>query len=195
MMREIWEKEKEDKVCAVDLDGVLVDYPKCWIDFVNKETQNEFETLDQMKMILSYKYYKDLKAQYRRSGIKAKLPAKESACKFVKKLQENNYKVILLTSRPYRLYREIWKDTMAWLKTNKITPDGIIWESEKHWAVLKEFPYLKFLVEDNAEIANQVAKLGYKVYVMDNEYNQQELAVNCFRVNELEQILFQERIK
>jgi len=192
MMRKIWQLEKNSKVCAIDLDGVLVDYPKCWVDFINKETEKKFNNLHEVKNNLSYNKYKTLKIKYRTCGIKASLPAIEGASEFIKKLKQAGYKVIILTSRPYRKHREIWSDTTKWLKKNKIDADGIIWEQEKHWAVLREFPYLKFLAEDNAEIANQVARLGYKVYLFDNEYNKQRLEKNCFRVKKLSQIIYNE---
>jgi len=189
MMREVWDREKTEKVCAIDLDGVLVDYPKCWIDYINKETPHTFTTLTTAKEVLSYAEYKTLKAKYRTSGYKRTLPAIKGASKFIKDLQEKGYQVVILTSRPYRLYRRIWRDTVDWLNDHDIKPDGIIWEAEKHWAVLKEFPYLKFLVEDNAKLGNQVAKLGYKVYILDNEYNRQKLENNCSRVFRLDDII------
>ena len=45
MMQDIWKLEREAKICAIDIDGVLVDYPKCWIDFCNKETNKVFFNL------------------------------------------------------------------------------------------------------------------------------------------------------
>ena len=47
---------------------------------------------------------------------------------------------------------------------------------------------------DNAEIANQVARLGYKVYVLDNIYNQQPLEKNCSRIFNLSEIIKSEVI-
>jgi len=193
-MQEIWRLEKEQKVCSIDVDGILVNYPFCWIEFINKKSDNNFSNLSEAKKGLSYSEYRILKIQYRESGAKATLPVIKGASKFVKILQENGFKVILMTARPYRKHRRIWKDTMEWLKTNNINPDGMIWQKEKHWSVLQEFPYMSFMVEDNAEIANQVARIGYKVYVLDNEYNKQKLEKNCSRVFSLEEILKSEVI-
>lgn len=187
--KELWESEKAQKVTAIDLDGCLIKYPECWIDFVNLELKSNFKTLNEMKEVLTYNQYKKIKKKYRTCGVKTSLPAKKNAKKLIDTLRNNGYKIIILTSRPYREHREIWRDTMAWLKNNKIEIDGIIWEKEKHWAVLKEFPYMNFMVEDNAEIANQVARIGYKVYVVDNEYNQQPLEKNCSRIFDLEEII------
>jgi len=185
----LWEEEKNAKVCAIDLDGVLVDYPKCWIDFINAETKNKFKSLYEAKEILIYNDYKRIKKKYRTCEVKATLPIKTNALEFITALKKDDFKIILLTSRPYRQYREIWKDTTIWLRNNGIDIDGIIWDEEKHWAVLREFPYIRFMVEDNAEIANQVARVGYKVYVVDNEYNHQPLEKNCSRVFDLLDII------
>lgn len=190
----LWEKEKEQKIAAIDIDGCLVDYPKCWVDWLNKETGKKYKNLNEAKEKLSYNAYKTLKAKYRTCGVKSNLPLKPNTEKFFEELRKANYLIILLTSRPYRQHREIWRDTIKWLNSNNLLVDGIIWEKEKHLAVMKEFPYLSFMVEDNAEIANQVAKLGYKVYVVDNEYNQQRLEKNCFRITDLMQIIKNEVI-
>lgn len=192
--KENWEREKDQKVAAIDLDGVLVDYPKCWVNWVNTNTQNKFKDLNEMKSSLTYDEYRKLKKTYRTVGVKAMVPAVKDASNFVRTLQEHEYKVIILTSRPYRIYREIYNATLKWLENNKINPDGIIWDAQKHYAVLREFPYLKFMVEDNAELANQVARLGYKVYLLDNMYNKQPLENTCQRVFSLKQILQCENI-
>jgi len=195
-MKEIWAREKEKKVVAVDLDGVLVQYPECWIDYVNKKIKKNFKDLGEMKDMLSYSEYRKLKRLYRTDGSKANLPAVEGATKFISGLQNAGYKIVIITSRPYHLYHEIYDATVRWLRNNKISPDfGIIWDAQKHWAVLREFPFLKFLVEDNAEIANQVARLGYKVYLLDNIYNRQPLEKNCQRIFSLDEILRCEVLK
>jgi uncharacterized HAD superfamily protein len=188
-MRDFWDREKEQKVCSVDLDGVLVSYPDCWVSWVNLNQHTAFKDLNEMKSKLPYNKYRELKKDYRVCGVKASLPAVKDAALFIKTLQDNGFKVIILTARPYRQYREIYDYTMQWLESNSIKPNGIIWEEEKHWTVLREFPYLRFMVEDNATIANQCASLGYKVYLLNNQYNQQPLENCCQRVFSLKDIL------
>lgn len=188
-MRDFWNRERDMKVAAVDIDGVLVDYPKCWVDWVNLNQHTAFKDLNEMKAKLPYNKYRELKKEYRTCGYKASLPVIKDAALFVKTLQTNGFKVILLTTRPYRKYREIYDYTMQWLETNNIKCNGIIWEEDKHWVVLREFPFLRFMVEDNAEIANQVARLGYKVYLLDSQYNRQSLENCCQRVFSLKDIL------
>ena len=189
MMKEVWRLQKNEKVAAIDIDGILTDYPFCWVDFINKTLKKKFKDLTEVKKGLSFFEYKRLKIIYRTQGFKKNLPAMKGATEFVKRLQKKGFKVILLSARPVIQHREIQNDTLEWLKKNDINPDAIIWDKDKHWAVLKEFPYLSFMVEDNAEIANQVARINYKVYVLDNPYNQQPLAPYAQRVFSLEDIL------
>lgn len=194
-MKEVWEQEKAQKICAFDIDGVISDYPKCWIQFANKKLKTKYKYLNDLKQGVSYWEYKKLKGEYRSSGYKRTLPIKRNISECINKFQKQGYKVILLTARPFRQYRNLYRDTLDWLEIHKIKPNGIIWEKEKHWAVLQQFPYLKFMVEDNAEIANQVAKLGYKVYLVDNEYNRQPTEKNVVRVKDASSIYYNEVIE
>ena len=44
---------------------------------------------------------------------------------------------------------------------------------------------MEFMVEDNRLIANIMSKLGYKVFLMNNEYNKGAIGENVRRVNNL----------
>jgi len=44
------------------------------------------------------------------------------------------------------------------------------------------------MIEDNAESANKIAELGYKVYLMDNEYNQQPTHEKVIRIKSLKEV-------
>ena len=182
------------KVCAIDLDGVLCRYPGDWLRFINKEKKEKFADLNEAKSNLSFHDYKDLKLKYRKSGIKAKIRAVKDASLLTESLELLGYTIIILTARPIYQIPEVFRDTLAWLKTNEIKYDLLFaGGKDKHIQIIKYFKDLKFMVEDNAEIANNVAELGYKVYLMDNPYNQQDLKQGVVRINQLTEVIENER--
>ena len=178
------------KICAIDLDGCLCQYPKAWVDFVNEklDVADKFKDLNQIKEEISFKKYKDLKQQYRTSGIKATLPIIKGASEFTHRLKADGYMIIILTARPFYQIKEVFRDTLYWFKQNNIAHDLVFAGADKHIKILKYFEELEFMVEDNAGIANKVAKAGYKVYLVDNKYNQQKIEPNVIRIKKLSEV-------
>jgi uncharacterized HAD superfamily protein len=181
------------KICALDLDGVLCEYPTEWVKFANSKIHvigKEIPkyNLKELKDVLSFNQYKKIKFQYRTSGIKAHLPAVRNASRLTNELSALGYTVVILTARPIYEIKEVMRDTLFWLKNNKIKYDLLFCGKDKHVQILKYFPELDFMVEDNSEIANSVAKLGYKVFLMDNEYNRQPLVKGVIRIKYLREV-------
>ncbi|KKL53812.1 hypothetical protein LCGC14_2271690 [marine sediment metagenome] len=176
------------KIVAIDLDGCLCVYPDAWVNYINQKTINNFTDLNQVKNKISFAEYKKLKQKYRTSGIKAKLPKITGATKLTKRLKKLGYTIIILTARPIYEIPEVFRDTLSWLKTNKIVYDLLFAASDKHIKILKYFPNINFIVEDNAAVANNIAKLGYKVFLLDNIYNQQKLIKGVKRIKKLSEV-------
>ena len=127
----------------------------------------------------------DIKDLYRKSGAKQGVKVHDCAKQLIAELKEMGYSVVLLTKRPYKKYLRIFADTKINLDNNGIQYDAILFDSEKHKVIVKEFPNLKFMVEDNKSIANEVGSWGTDVFLIDNIYNQGKLDQNVTRVNSL----------
>lgn len=170
--------DKDAKVAGIDIDGVLGDYENWFLKYCKDVHNLEYSTIKELKNGIHISDYEDIKSQYRQSGWKAKMPPCISASKFTHSLKEKGYKVLILTARPYKEYYTIYPDTLKFLNDNDIYFDGIIFNEEKHLKIIKEFPNLSFMVEDDIEVAKQISKLGYKVYLKINEFNYDEFVEN-----------------
>ncbi len=159
--------DKDEKIAAVDIDGVLGEYPFWFLEFVRARVGQKFNSLEEAKAGLGTIYYERLKSDYRQSGWKSSMPACKHASEFTNLLHQKGYKVVILTARPYKEYYTIYPDTLKFLKENNIYFDAIIWDKEKHLKIIKEFPKMLFMVEDCIEIAIDVAKEGYVVFLKD----------------------------
>lgn len=183
------------KIVAIDIDGVLADYPKCFIEFVNKKKKTSFANLFELKKEMTTKDIEEMKHEYRSCGVKAHLPIIYGAPKFTRELKKAGFTIILTSARPYKVYNRIYSDTLIWLKKNNIMYDYIVWDSEKHLQAIKNYPKMMFMIEDDARYANQVGECGYPVYLLSTIYNKfNELHQNVKRVNSFHEILEMEGI-
>lgn len=192
MNNNIWQLKLKEKICCFDLDGVLMScYPDCWVAYVNKILSTNFKDLNVIKKTISYDAYRELKEQYRLSGVKETFPADTQASFITKKLKEKGYSILIMTARPANKYPCLYKQTLNWLRKNKITFDGIYFEEKnKHSKIVSEIPHLKFMIEDNSFFANQIGQWGYKCFLLKNKYNENlKLGKNVVMIKELNEIL------
>ena len=182
--------KKMKTVCAFDLDGVLAVYPEHFLKFVNLSTGNNFDDINVTKKELGTVKYNILKDMYRQSGEKINIPLNENVSEVLYNLSKT-YKIVLLSSRPYSKYYRIFSDTIEWTKKNNINPyiSGILFDEEKDRKILQSIPKLNFLVEDNRTFANSVAAAGFKVYLLNNKYNEGEIVEGVTRIDNLLEVL------
>ena len=189
LIRDKWARDLNEKVCGVDIDGVLNYYPDTWVQFVNDKTGSHFATLTEVKATLSYKSYKDLKYEYRECGIKAELEVRAGAKELLDELKRRSYRTMILTSRPFDEHISLFKQTVSWLDKNQLQYDGIIFGENKYVEILTQVPNLRFFIDDHRYHAMQVSKWGYPAFLVNTIYNQGELNPNVHRIKELMEVL------
>ncbi|MDI6730795.1 MAG: hypothetical protein QMD06_04565 [Candidatus Altarchaeum sp.] len=182
-------KEKKEKNCILDLDDTISDSVEHWIEYVSKKTHNSFDNLNVIKDSLSYSKYKEIKGEYRESGEKLNIKVKEGAVKLCKKLKELGYTIIILTRRPFYLHKCLFSVTKNWLYKNDIIYDALLMEDKKHLRIISEIENCRFVVDDNRYICNVIGNFGFKVFLLNNIYNQGELNNNVIRIKKLIDIL------
>jgi len=158
--------DKDSKIVGIDIDGVLGEYEKCFLNYFNEcHDSTKFNSIEELKDCIGIEMYEKIKSEYRQSGYKADMQACEGASEFTKKLREMGYKIIILTARPYKEYYTIYPDTLKFLEKREIIFDAIIFDENKHMKIIKEFPTMEFMIEDNTHIAKSIANQGYKVFL------------------------------
>ena len=185
----------DKRLVAFDIDGVLADYPLWFQTFVQKKTGiwidiKSYELYDEYAAVLGQERIRELKHEYRESGEKRNIPLCDGAKTTLDYVHAKGLRVVFLTSRPYKQYARIFADTMEWLENNglKRAGDAIIFDEDKNYRVIRDFPHMKFMVEDNGKFAINIAKLGYKVFLIDKSHNQDVEHENITRINKLEEI-------
>lgn len=190
-------RASNDKIVGVDIDGVLADYPRSFVDFINDELGTNYD----ISQVDSYDIYGclgipkaqgiELKDKYRQSGQKRYIPVCNGAKAMLQGLRDRGYKIMLLTARPYQEYKRMFADTMEWLETNELPYDSIIFDDKKEERLLREFgkDRIEFFIEDYASNANKISDLGVPCYLISRPYNtKKKLAAGVKRVQKLEEI-------
>lgn len=190
----------DEKVIGIDIDGVLADYPNGFIKFISEETKTDLSKVVLNKYdlytIISDKIpggaetLRKLKHKFRIEGHKKNLEVIPGAIDGMKYLKEKGYTIVLLTARPAKEYPRIFSDTIEWLKKYNIPYDAILFDEDKEKRIIKEFPNMKFMIEDAAQNANKIAPEGYKVFLLEKSYNNDEFTHrNVVRVNNWEDLI------
>lgn len=176
-------------IAVVDIDGVLDYYPQCWVDFVNASLGTTYKDLYEVKQNMPYSVYKNVKEMYRVSGIKEDLAVRENAAVLLNWLHDQDYYIIVMTARPIVKYNDLLMQTTRWLNKNALYYDFLYFSDEKHLDILRMFQNISFVVEDNRYFANEIAKQGYPVYLVNNMYNQGNTSDKIQRVENLIEII------
>ena len=147
-----------DKVCIIDIDGVLAPYPQYFINWA-KENHN---TSINKKNIIEWEHYKHL---YRESGAKRNIPFVTSSKDALDRLYSKGYTIILLTNRPASKYKRIYSDTLYWLRTCQMKYHYIFWaEDKKILAVIDKCKNVNFVVDDSNKTCKEFKNAGIKAY-------------------------------
>lgn len=129
-------------IVSFDIDGVISEYPRYWLDFIRYKTGQTYENLNDAKRILKNEYAL-LKYEYRTGEYKYQIPVIEDVKIAINILQKYKYKVIISTSRPINddKYPLMKSSIYGWLSRNGIYIDDIYHKD-------KELKYLKDIVGD-----------------------------------------------
>ncbi len=165
----------QDKVVAVDIDGVLNEYPKVFYDWLIlnaiefKGTKTLNDTL--VKNTIDVKRYLELKDEYRQSGAKRYQAVRDGAKELLNGIRAAGGTVILLSKRPFWKFSRIYADTLQWLDSNGLRFDAVLFDRNKHHKILNDFPNLIAMVEDNPSIASEILSIGKPVILVTGSIN------------------------
>jgi uncharacterized HAD superfamily protein len=182
-------------IVGVDIDGVLADYPRAFVDWAADymgllPIDEEPDTLDMGEWLgVDGETLIMLKHEWRESGLKRYMPVCTGATELLVRLVRK-HKVVLLSARPYKEHKRIFADTMEWLDTNGLLHDAVLFDENKNERLLREYgaDRIAFFIEDNREQANRMASCGVSVYLLDRPYNQGDTHEGVTRVDRLESI-------
>ena len=138
------------EVITCDIDGILTDYPKCWLNYLKEKCGTLYSTVAEAKKNEpKYKIYKDM---YRESEYKANLPMNEHNKEVLKRLSDT-YDIIFATSRPIndKRYPHLKDNTYNWLKKNGLIFQELVFKDLE--ANFLNYKNIAFHIDDEMKYA------------------------------------------
>lgn len=209
ILRTMWNQEHATlpagmDVLVCDLDGTLADWRSSFLSWCKENYPNHlWPETDPCTSLhcdldwnLPYSVYSELEIQFERSGGYARLqPFPENIATVRRLQQETDFLVVFFTARPVNRNRKIWWDTYRWLLEQGLRVDMLRIGNESRLLFVNTGEWgARVLLEDNPTLAIRAAKLGIKVFLLDNNYNSDVHHENIIRVDSLDESVFH-RIK
>lgn len=160
------------KYISFDIDGIMNDYPKCWIRYLNTRIEKELSLelyTEEVKNIIGVDIYKKMKDEYRNSDYKANLEfnfiAKELANEFIRE----GYKIIISTSRPFNnpQYNKLKTNTINWLKKNNFHFDLFV-DKTYELEHLELYDKIILHIDDELKYVEQFANKNIQTFLVGN---------------------------
>lgn len=180
------------KVAVIDIDGVLNTYPEPLLRLIEHRVNKRYNSLAAAKRDLGA-LYEEIKHEFRESGLEAKQPLRPGAKTLFKWLSDNNYSIVLLTSRPAAEYRRIEIDTISWLKLHSLPYDLVLFAEDKLREIRSREWKVFFVLEDDLANALRFAEEGYRVYWLNTSDKFVIKSNNLFEVKTLPEVIELER--
>jgi uncharacterized HAD superfamily protein len=155
---------KMNKKISCDIDGILTDYPCCWLEYLASQCGVLYSNVEDAKK--AEINYEMIKNKYRCSNFKANLPVNKVAVELLQQIKIKNYFLIMATSRPIDnfMYPELKNMTERWLQKNNIPYDCIVFKNRTADFV-HLFDNIEFHIEDDIEYAATIALKNIKTFL------------------------------
>ena len=178
---EEWIKSIEGPTAVIDIDGVLCDWEKGFLDWLWNHRPDlrdiiksfrlrelperpKLFKINRSQFNLNTEDWQELKHEFRISGYKEYMPVYRDAQDFLRKLRQQSITSVLMTSRPIDRYPNLYADTITWLKRKNLEYDIVWWSYDKADRIVNELPHTLFAVDDDPDYVSKLSQSGITTY-------------------------------
>jgi FMN phosphatase YigB (HAD superfamily) len=205
--QEEWMKRIDGPCVLVDIDNVLADYIQgvcLWakehapalLKLSNTLTIRLADNLDRLRAShdyvnassvgLSAGEWNAVKHGFRTQGGKRTLPVFPDAKIFLDWCRRQDWKIILVTSRPIDRYPNIFTDTLTWLHNNDLPFDYLWWADDKarrldEYGDIPLRLHVVFAVDDDLTFINQYRTKGIRCYWLNRRTTETPTHISVVR--------------
>lgn len=191
-LQEFGQNSQKD-IIICDIDGIIGDYPKSFLRYVKNRArgshidvedfdEDKVDNLDLYEFLgkrgYDLNFVSQCKHLYRSSGRSREESVIQETSEFLQMMKNAGYYIVLLTSRPFDLYKNLYLDTYVWLESNKVPFDMLINDSKKRNKVsrLLDTYSIKFILDDDPKVVSSLKGLSDRgktvLFLLDKPYNQ-----------------------
>lgn len=107
------------KAISFDIDGIINNYPLCFLDFYALRFGKEYQTLEDLKQEIGETSYSDAKREYRLSDFKYSVPI-DDRIKGLMQTLNGCCDLYILSSRPFDEFPGMFERTVEWLRLGNV---------------------------------------------------------------------------
>jgi 5'(3')-deoxyribonucleotidase len=176
------------KIVSFDIDGVLNNYPKCWLDYLNLKSKSNFNTLDEAKFRLDENIYNSIKEDYRINGENSHFTIpNRKMIEVVNQFFDSEYTVIISTSRPINStrYPDLYNSTFKWLTDEGVKFSKLLYKDLSLSNHIKILDKIIFHIDDEIKYIELFNNFKIKSYL----YSYEEKNTNKITIEDLVKII------
>lgn len=172
------------KIVSFDIDGVLNNYPKCWVDYINFRLGTNFKKIDEAKFAIDNIIYDSIKEDYRLLGENTSFTiVNKDLINIINQFNKDNYFVIISTSRPINSskYPDLYRMTFNWLEEIGVKFSQLIYKDENltnHTHLLND---ILFHIDDEIKYIELFKKFKIQSFL----YSFEEFYLNSITIDDI----------
>lgn len=164
------QNDTSDKYVVFDIDGVINNYPLNIMEYMKITDLKHFKKSNRTE-------YRKLKDSFENTGQERHNIVNNDTREILKKLSID-YKIILLTARPYEKISRLYYDTIYWLEQEQIPYDYLFFSEHKEDFLIQNFnpEQIEFVIDDQIDNINKLSNT-FKSYLLFNKnlYTEEDL--------------------
>jgi hypothetical protein len=160
------------KIFSTDIDGVLNNYPICWLNYIKQEIGHEYKSTEKAKESLGDIVYSQIKSKYRKSEYKENIAFSVEARSALIEISHMGFEIVAATSRPIidPEFPDLKEMTARWLKKNLGFQIRVIHKNENA-DFTDNLTNLKYHIDDELKYAIPIAKKNIPTFLIDRNNN------------------------
>ena len=110
---------------SFDIDGVISDYPRFYLEFIFQKTGESVANIYQAKQVLGQIKYNEIKTEYRKSKEKYSIPIRAELIDLSNTIYGMGGTVFINSRRPFNEFPQMLNKTNEWLSKNGINFESV----------------------------------------------------------------------
>ncbi|WP_353077510.1 hypothetical protein [Flavobacterium sp.] len=158
------------KIVSFDIDGVLNNYPECWLLYLNNRLNFDFRSIEDAKNVLKKDLYDSIKKEYRLMGENSEFTlANHDMIKVVNSFYDAGFHVIISTSRPISspIYPMLFNLTSQWLIDCGVQFSQLVHKDDTLTNHRHLFSKILFHIDDEMKYIKAFRDFGVSAYLFN----------------------------
>ena len=168
------------KIISFDIDGILNNYPKCFVEYVNFLKKKKFKSIEILKKNLDKKNYQAIKDRYRRFNYKYNLKIENKLVNTIN-LISKKYQILIISSRPFHKYKRMYRRTFLWIKKNNIKNFKLFYKKKNIITNYKVFLH----IDDREADINKIYNNQTQFFLISTEVKKRRKNIILVKKNKL----------